>query len=309
AMEARSNELPALLIGWEAPGDSDVGRALDSALEAALANVSLDADALVAADAPLAPGTPGFSDDSVSRLVERITVLQAQVEEMESDGSRGYMRDGNVFTRTFGHIGRGIAGIISLLVTYAVLFGIGFATIVLGGRKFIEGVGDTARHATIRSGLVGLAASFLIVPAFVLGIIALVISIIGIPALLVFVPLFPLAVVVALLLGYLGVAHAAGEAFAERRYSGEEWYRRGNSYYFLLAGLGVLFALFLAAQVLELAPFLGFVQGILVFLGCALTWAAVTIGFGAVLLSRGGTRAVAPGSFAQTEPFTEETHV
>ncbi|MGH7445426.1 MAG: hypothetical protein ACREKM_11135, partial [Longimicrobiales bacterium] len=146
AMEARSSELPALLIGWEAPGDSDVGRALDSALEQALADVRVaDADALVAADAPLAPGTPGFSDDSVSRLVERITVLQAQVEEMESEGSRGYMRDGNVFTRTFGHIGRGIAGIISLLVTYAVLFGIGFATIVLGGRKFIEGVGDTAR--------------------------------------------------------------------------------------------------------------------------------------------------------------------
>lgn len=311
AMQASSSELPALLIGWEAPADadSDAGRALDSALENALAGVSVaGADGLVAPNAPLAPGTPGFSDDSVSRLVERITVLQAQVEEMEGDG-RGYMRDGNVFTRTFGHIGRGIAGIISLLVTYAVLFGIGFATIVLGGRKFIEGVGDTARHATVRSGLVGLAACFLIVPAFVLGIIALTVSIIGIPALLVFVPLFPLAVVVALLLGYLGVAHAAGEAFAERRYSGEEWYRRGNSYYFLLAGLGVLFVLFLAAQILELAPFLGFIQGILVFLGCALTWAAITIGFGAVLLSRGGTRSVTPGSFAQSEPFTEETHV
>ncbi len=309
AMEARSTELPALLIGWEAPADSDVGRALDASLEEALANV--DASITVAADAPQAPsapGAPGFSDDSVTRLVERITVLQQQVAEMED--SRAYMRDdGNVFTRTFGHIGRGIAGIISLLVTYAVLFGIGFATIVLGGRKFIEGVGDTARNATVRSGLVGLAASFLIVPAFVLGCIALAVSIIGIPALLVFVPLFPLAVVVALLLGYLGVAHAAGEAFSERRYSGEEWYRRGNSYYFLLAGLGLLFALFLGAQVLELTgPFLGFVRGILTFLGVVLTWAALTIGFGAVLISRGGTRPLASSGFAQ-EPFAEETRV
>ena len=312
AMEAPAAELPALLIGWEAPAGSDVGRALDQSLEQALSGVAVSAPAM-APDAPLAPAAPGarsLSDDSVQRLVERITVLQAQVEEMESDAARSYMRDGNVFSRAFGHIGRGIAGIISLLVTYAVLFGIGFATIVLGGRRFIEGVGDTARHATVRSGLVGLAASFLIVPAFVLGIIALVVSIIGIPALLVFVPLFPLAVVVGLLLGYLGVAHAAGEAFAERRYSGEEWYRRGNSYYFLLVGLGLLLALFMGAQVLELTgPFLGFLRGILTFLGVVLTWAVLTIGFGAVLISRGGTRPPVPAGLETTESYTETTSV
>lgn len=316
AMEAPGESLPGLLIGWEAPADQAAGAALDRSLEEMLGGVETEpvapavGDAQAAPDAPAAPGAPGFSDDSVSRLVERITVLQSQIQELEGEAARGYVRNDNSFSRFFSHIGRGIAGILSVLVTYAVLFGIGFATIVLGGRRFIEGVGDTARHATVRSGLVGLAASFLVVPAFVLGIIALVISIIGIPALLVFVPLFPLAVVLAVLLGYLGVAHASGEAFAERRFSGEEWYRMGNSYYFLLAGLALLLVLFLGAHILELTgPFLGFLQGILMFLGVVLTWAVATIGLGAVLISRGGTRPVSSDSFDTSEPFAAETHV
>ena len=53
---------------------------------------------------------------------------------------------------------------------------------------------------SILSGLIGLAGSFLVIPAFVLGIIALTISIVGIPALLAWVPLFPIAVVLSLAL-------------------------------------------------------------------------------------------------------------
>jgi uncharacterized small protein (DUF1192 family) len=314
AMEARTADLPALLTAWDAPGGSDVAAALDRSLESALADVSARADAQATLDpgAPLAPAAPGALDDSVSRLNERIAELQAELESADAQVfERTYMRDRNrgFAARTFGRIGRSIAGIVSLLVTYAVLFGIGFATIVLGGRRFIEGVGDTARHATVRSGLVGLAATFLIVPAFVLGIIALVISIVGIPALLVFVPLYPIAVVVAALLGYLGVAHAFGEAFAERRYSGEEWYRRGNSYYFLLAGLALLLALFLGTQILQLTPFLDWLGVLLTVLGCAITVIVMVIGFGAVLISRGGTRPVVASGIDQSEMFTEESHV
>ena len=314
AMDARSDELPGLLMAWEARGGGDVGEALDRALERALADVQAvqaptAPDAPGAAGAPLAPPAPGLSHDSVTRLNERIAELQEELAEMEERDWGRRDRDRGFFSRTFGHVGRGIAGIISLLVSYAVLFGIAFATIVLGGRKFIEGVGDTARNATVRSGLVGLAATFLVVPAFVLGILALVISIVGIPALLVFVPLFPLAVVVALLLGYLGVAHAAGEAFAERRYSGEEWYQRGNSYYFPLADLGLLLVLFLGAHILEMTPFLGILQGLLTFLGVVLTWAALTIGFGAVLISRGGTRPVSDSAFGSSSTFAGDSDV
>jgi hypothetical protein len=137
--------------------------------------------------------------------------------------------------------------------------------------------------------LVGLAAGFLVIPAFILGIIALVISIVGIPGLLVWVPGYPVAVALALMLGYLGVAHAAGEALAERRFYMSDWFERGNSYYFLLSGLGLLLAAFLASQVVHMAgPWLGFIKGILAFFGFAVTFAALCTGLGAVLLSRGG---------------------
>ena len=319
AMEARSAELPALLTDWNAPGSSDVATAFDQSLESELAGVVGSADVALDPAAPLAPAAPGVAgapalDDSISRLHERIEELHAELEATERQRieirrDRDGDRDRGIVARTVNRIGNTIAGIISLLVTYAILFGIAFATIVLGGRRFIEGVGDTARHATVRSGLVGLAATFLIVPAFVLGIIALVISIVGIPALLVFVPLYPIAVIVAALLGYLGVAHAFGEAFAERRYSGEEWYRRGNSYYFLLAGLALLLALFLGAQILQLTPFLDWLGALLIVLGCAITIAVTVIGFGAVLISRGGTRPVVTAGMDQSDMFTEESHV
>ena len=315
AMEARSAELPALLTDWDAPGSSDVAAAFDQSLESGLAGVVGSADVALDPAAPLAPAAPGVAgvpalDDSISRLHERIEELHAELEATEIRRfERVRDRDRGIVARTVDRIGNTIAGIISLLVTYAVLFGIAFATIVLGGRRFIEGVGDTARHATVRSGLVGLAATFLIVPAFVLGIIALVISIVGIPALLVFVPLYPIAVIVAALLGYLGVAHAFGEAFAERRYSGEEWYRRGNSYYFLLAGLALLLALFLGAQILQLTPFLDWLGALLIVLGCAITIAVTVIGFGAVLISRGGTRPVVTAGMDQSDMFTEGSHV
>ena len=314
AMEARSAELPALLTDWDAPG-SDVAAAFDQSLESGLAGVVGSADVALDPAAPLAPAAPGAVgapalDDSISRLHERIEELHAELEATEIRRfERVRDRDRGIVARTVDRIGNTIAGIISLLVTYAVLFGIAFATIVLGGRRFIEGVGDTARHATVRSGLVGLAATFLIVPAFVLGIIALVISIVGIPALLVFVPLYPIAVIVAALLGYLGVAHAFGEAFAERRYSGEEWYRRGNSYYFLLAGLALLLALFLGAQILQLTPFLDWLGALLIVLGVAITIAVTVIGFGAVLISRGGTRPVVTAGMDQSDMFTEASHV
>ncbi|MFS8637919.1 MAG: hypothetical protein FWJ74_07520, partial [Gemmatimonadota bacterium] len=152
-------------------------------------------------------------------------------------------------------------------------------------------VADTARHATLQSALVGLAGTFLILPAFILGAIALTISIVGIPLLIAWLPLFPVAVVVALLFGYLAVAHAAGEALAERRFYGGDLFKRANSYYYLLTGVGLLLALYIAANLVEMAgPWLGFISGLLMFLAVVLTWAAFTIGFGAVLLSRGGTR-------------------
>ena len=300
AMDASSADLPQLLFEWSA--DGDMGARIDSALDAALMpGAEADGSAIIAV--PAVPNT-----DSVTRLVERIGELEQMVNELEAQPERVAVERPSRNRNPFHRITEGIAGIFSILVTYVVLFGIGFAVIFFGGRKYIEGVADTARHAPARSFLVGLAASFLIVPAFVLGIIALVISVIGIPGLLVWVPGFPVAVVLALLLGYIGVAHAAGEAFAERRFYVTDWFQRGNSYYFLLSGIGILLALFLASQVVHMAgPWLDFIRGILIFLGFATTAVVVTIGLGAVMISRGGKNPVrADGTTAERDLFTQE---
>ena len=301
AMDASSADLPQLLFEWSA--DGDMGARMDSALDAALLP-GAQAGGSGAVAVPAVPNT-----DSVTRLVERIGELEQMVNRLEAQPGRAVVeRSARGSRNPFHRITEGIAGIFSILVTYVVLFGIGFAVIFFGGRRYIEGVADTARHAPGRSFLVGLAGSFLIVPAFVLGIIALVISIIGIPGLLVWVPGFPVAVVLAVLLGYIGVAHAAGEAFAERRFYVTDWFQRGNSYYFLLSGIGILLALFLASQVVHMAgPWLDFIRGILIFLGVATTAVVVMIGLGAVLISRGGKNPVrADGTTAERDLFTQE---
>jgi hypothetical protein len=310
AIDSPTNQLPALLAGWDAPDTAD-GDRLESLLRQALEGVEItapDAAASAEQDVPMS--------DSVTRLLDRIGELESMVDEFEETREAAPQviidrdRGGAGFLRPLRHIANGLAGILSILVVYGVLFGIGFVTIFFGGRRFIEGVADTARRATTRSLLVGLAASFLLVPAFILGIIALAISIVGIPALFLWIPLFPVAACAALLLGYLAVAHAAGESLAERRFYATDWFKRGNSYYFMMTGLGLLVALFIASQVISMAgPWLGFLSGTLAALGMVVTWAALSIGLGAALISRGGTRPVRVGGGGEPEIFAEETSV
>jgi hypothetical protein len=313
ARELTASEFASMVLAWEPPGT--VGARMNEALTETLSvqEMAVDPDALVAP--AVAPGAP--SPDSLDRLLSRIAELEAATQRAEARASREARTVERRAARParstspFRHIAQGISGIFSLLVTYVVLFAIGVAVIFFGGRRYIEGVADTARHATTRSLFVGLASSFLVIPAFVLGIIALVISIIGIPGLLVWVPGFPLAVVLGVLLGYLGIAHAAGEALAERRFYVNDWFQRGNSYYFLLSGLGLLLAFFLAGNVVQMAgPWLRVVRGLVMFLGFVTTFLAVMIGFGAVLISRAGTRPVrAGGRVDEPDLFTEEAGV
>jgi hypothetical protein len=201
------------------------------------------------------------------------------------------------------HFTQGLGGVFSTLMTYAILVGLGFLAVFFG-RQYLETIADTARTQTLRSGLVGLAGSFLVMPAYILGLLALAISIVGIPLILVFAPLFPVAVVLAALGGYLAVAHGAGEALAERRFTGTDWFNRANSYYYVITGVGLLLVLFLAAHIVSMAgAWLGFLEGLLKFMAIMLTWAAFTVGFGAFLISRGGTVGVDP---EDSVPLTEE---
>jgi hypothetical protein len=327
AMDAPTGALAGLLTAWTAPAEA--GEAGDrlvrelSALEPPVAQepLTLPADAM----------------DTVQRLNERIRELERVLQDpegvegvdamdvaalrelrrtLEQDLRQEIRRELRAELRRetrqeaarspFRHITRGITGVFSTLMAYAVLVGLGFLAVFFG-RRHLETIADTARHATLRSGLVGLAGSFLVLPAYILGMLALAISIVGIPLLLVYLPLFPLAVVLAAVGGYLAVAHGAGEALAERRFQGTEWFTRANSYYYVVTGVGLLLVLFIAANIVTMAgPWLGFLHGLLKFLAVMVTWVAFMVGFGAFLISRGGTR---PPADVLSTPVEEEIHV
>jgi peptidoglycan/LPS O-acetylase OafA/YrhL len=116
------------------------------------------------------------------------------------------------------------------------------------------------------------------------------VSIIGIPVAIAWLPLFPLAAFVAGIVGYLAVARNTGEWLAESDYPWTHWIRRSNPLVTTVGGLVGLMLLFIAANVVSMAPFLSIVTGLLVATGCIVTVLAIEIGLGAVILTRAGRR-------------------
>jgi hypothetical protein len=135
---------------------------------------------------------------------------------------------------------------------------------------------------------VGIAANFLSLPAFLIGLVVLLVTIIGIPLLLLYVPLFWVALLAAGTFGLLAVAHAIGERTAEQ--SGSFGSMRRNAYSYTFTGIAVLLAPHFAGHVLQLTGFLGWLGSLVEAVGTLILWAAATVGFGAVVLTRAGTR-------------------
>lgn len=181
------------------------------------------------------------------------------------------------------HIANGMGSLLRTVAMYMLLCFLGFL-VVYFFRGHLETVSDTVSYSFGRAFLTGLFAEILVAPILVV-LLVLVLTWIAIP-------FYVLGVVLAAILGYLAVAHAAGENLTRRRYpSWATRLRRANSYYYVLNGLGVLLALFAAASVAEMAhPILGWAYGLLIAAAIILSWVAGTAGFGAVLLSRAGTQ-------------------
>jgi hypothetical protein len=213
----------------------------------------------------------------------------------------------------FNRIWRGFAGLISTLAFAVVLAGVGAVTAFYGFR-YLENVSDTLRASTLRSGGVGLAAAFLILPAFIVLVVALAVSIIGIPVLLLAIPLYPLAVAAAMLFGLIAAAYAIGERTTEQRRPFDVRHR--NAYVYLGTGLVVLFAPVMMGHLVGMTPFLGWLGSLIKFFAFAAIWVATVAGFGAVILSRAGTRrtfARAPhppeDPILDEDPFLERSEV
>lgn len=185
---------------------------------------------------------------------------------------------------------RGVAGVVSSLLTAFVLALIGAAVLHFGSSN-LEVVAETARRAPARAAAVGLAGTFLALPAWVLGTVALAITLVGIPLLLVWVPLFPVAVALAAALGYYAVARNVGAWIARQHYPYLGWVRLSNPLTLVAGGVLGLMAAFIVSNALEIGgPWLGFLRGLFVTAGVLVTMVAVLVGLGAVLMTRAGRR-------------------
>jgi hypothetical protein len=200
-------------------------------------------------------------------------------------------------------IGDGIADVGGNLMSFLLLSLLALGTVYFA-KDNLEVVADTARRNPMQAGAVGLAGAFLVLPAYVLGIVALAVSVVGIIALPFWAVLFPVVAALGAGLGYLAVARNVGEWVASKNIRKLEWIRPTNTFYAITAGIGALLAFPVSASVLDILPFFGFFSGLLATIGSLAIAAALLIGFGAVLLTRGGRQ---PDFYGPDDPFTGET--
>ena len=183
----------------------------------------------------------------------------------------------------------------------------------------LDQVTRVVRTDTGRAAGLGVAAMFLVIPAFVVACILLVATIIGIPVLFLFAPLYWVVLGAGWLYGVIAVAHVIGERTAEQ--SGTFTSMRRNAYTYVFTGVGLLLAPLVVGNLLKLTGFLGWLGSLVNGLGWTLLFIAGLVGFGAVAFTRGGTRPGWPWNarpraydpIFDDEPFVErparEAHV
>jgi len=187
----------------------------------------------------------------------------------------------------FRDVGTVVAVFIAMAMT-------GFG-LVFFGRRYVEVVADTSTHSFGRSFVVGLLGQLLLLPTFAMLIVGLALTIVGILLLPFAAVAFVLGAALALLGGYLAVAHAVGETFTRRRMANGAFVSSPNSYGYVFTGLVGLLGLWAAAALFGWAG-----PVVFIFRAAAIlvTWVAATTGFGAVLLSRAGLRETFAGRYA-----------
>lgn len=168
-----------------------------------------------------------------------------------------------------------------------------FVVALIAGRPLAR-IGEKAGDEPWLSGFTGLLAQLLFVPVLVVTIVILAISIIGIPLLL----LVPFAIVgflLAVLVGFAGVALRVGRwAVGEER----------PMFVALAVGVVLVSAFALLARLLSLLPVpLWPITWIVALTGFVVEYVAWTVGLGAALLTRFGTRGGRPVGYQGPPPL------
>ena len=167
--------------------------------------------------------------------------------------------------------------------------------VMLFARDKLETVAGTIQDRFSRALLIGILGELALLPVLVLAIVALAVTLVGILLIPLAVVAYLLAAAGALALGFLSMVHLSGEALLRRRSRDLPSFGAASIRY-LLTGLGLYFGLWVLAAAFTWAGPLG---GVLRVVAGIVTWVAVTVGLGATLLSRGGTRAPTDTTLAE----------
>jgi len=234
-------------------------------------------------DLVLEPGAVVYGDAVVTggKLVNRGGSVLGKVQEGgPSRRAGGTQANIHINTPLIGGLGAGWAGLAGTLVLGLVICALG-AAISVYGRSYLEQASDVVRRAPLNAATIGLAVNVLALPAFLVGMLALILTLVGIPFLLVFIPLFWTAVIVLSAAGVVAVAHALGSGAARRREA--EGTSRGALAY-SLTGVLVLLAPLVVSHLLGVTPFTGWLADALGVVSWTLLWLAASVGAGAVMI-------------------------
>jgi hypothetical protein len=191
------------------------------------------------------------------------------------------------------------AGVLGVFLTLCAL---GFG-LVMFGRQNLEVVSDTVSHSFGRAFVTGLLGQILLLPTFGMLVVGLILSVAGILLLPFAVAVFAMLTVIAVVGGYLAVAHAMGETYTRRRMAMGVVIGSANSYRYLLVGLLGLASVWAAWALFGWVPIAGsIVWGAAFFV----SWLLGTAGFGAALLSRAGIKENFAGRLLPPEALTDE---
>ena len=179
--------------------------------------------------------------------------------------------------------------LLGMTVTFLVLGFLTFLLTVFSGHRVRAVVGEVARNP-LGSTLAGFAGAYAVLPVFILVCAALAVTIVGIPVLFVWIPLFPLALGLACLAGFVGVAENIGRWVLRHDLSWLRWVDGSNTYFVRLFGIGIFLLPLVFASIVAQIPFVDWVGDVVGVAGLVGWAAALLVGFGAVIVTRGGSR-------------------
>jgi hypothetical protein len=192
--------------------------------------------------------------------------------------------------------------LVGVLGVFLALACLGWALSVFA-QQHLQIVSDTTSHNFGRAFVTGLIGQILLLPTFGMLVVGLVLSVAGILLLPFAVIVYALLVIVGVVGGFLAMAHAMGETWTRRRQASGILLGNPGSARFVLLGLAVTAALWVAWALVGWVPVAGsVVRGAAVLL----TWLLATTGLGAAMLSRAGVKENFAGRIIPPEALTDE---